>query len=251
MRILRFLPPPFLRSMTQQLILELIPAPPPTLDNFIVGRNAAAVDAIKHCGNGRAVYLWGPDGAGRSHLLQARCGAVTDAIYVHPSNAQSLLERILNDEITFPKLVAVDDVNHLDDETQGQLFALYNLWRASAASPNAFALIVSGSFSPQAMPIREDLRTRLGWDLVFRLEHLSDQDRAQALNNQARERGLQLAPEVVNWLLTHYTRDMSRLITLINNLDHYSLEKQRGITLPLLREFLAQREPLLARQQHD
>ena len=101
------------------------------------------------------------------------------------------------------------------------------------------------------MPIREDLRTRLGWDLVFRLEHLSDEDRAQAINNQARDRGLQLAPEVVNWLLTHYTRDMNRLITLINNLDHYSLEKQRGITLPLLREFLAQREPMLTPQQHD
>mgnify|MGYP003110677945 CR=1 FL=1 len=237
--------------MTQQLILDLIPAPPPTLDNFIVGRNAAAVEALKQCCGGRAVYLWGPSGAGRSHLLQARCGVEPRAIYVHPSNALSLLEQIVSEEIALPELIAVDDVNHLDDETQAQLFALYNLWRAAAASPNAFALIVAGSFSPQAMPVREDLRTRLGWDLVFRLEHLSDEDRIQALHTQARERGLQLTPEVVNWLLTHYTRDMGRLATLMNNLDHYSLEKQRGITLPLLREFLAQREPMLALQHND
>jgi DnaA family protein len=237
--------------MTQQLILDLIPATPPTLDNFVLGRNAAAVDAVKHCCVGRAVYLWGPSGAGRSHLLQAQCGAISGALYVHPSNAPLILERILSNDIALPKLVAVDDINHLADDTQAQLFALYNLWRESAASPNAFALIVSGSFSPQAMPVREDLRTRLGWDLVFRLEHLSDEDRMQALHTQARERGLELAPEVVNWLLTHYTRDMSRLTSLINNLDHYSLEKQRGITLPLLREFLAQREPMLATQHHD
>lgn len=228
--------------MHQQLILDLLPAPAPTFANFIVGKNAAAIYAVEHCEPGRAVYLWGSSGAGCSHLLRACCAAFPNGLYIHPNNAQTLLNDLVHQPACLSPVVAVDDVDKLDDETQALLFDLYNLWRASATSPNAFAFIVAGSRSPRAMPVREDLRTRLGWDLVFRLEYLSDEDRALALNTQAQERGLQLAPEVLNWLLTHYTRDMSRLNTLIDQLDRYSLEKHRAITLPLLREFL-QREP--------
>jgi DnaA family protein len=237
-RILRFLPP----SMTQQLILDLLPSPAPTLENFIVGKNAQAVDAAVRCAPGHAVYLWAASGAGRSHLLQA-IGALPGSLYIHHSNAGRLLLELVEHEGDLPERIAIDSVERLDDEGQALLFALYNRWRESASSPQAFALILAGDRSPQAMPIREDLRTRLGWDLVFRLEHLSDEERAQALHAQAAARGLQLAPEVVNWLLTHYSRDMSKLSALIDNLDRYSLERQRAVTLPLLREFMTHHEP--------
>src|SRR3546814_7790214 len=91
--------------------------------------------------------------------------------------------------------------------------------------------------------LREDLRTRLGWDLVFRLELLSDEDRVQALRTRAGERGLQLSPEVIGWVLTHYARDMGRLSALVDALDRYSLEKHRAITLPLLKDLLATDQP--------
>src|SRR5690606_33195765 len=107
-------------------------------------------------------------------------------------------------------------------------------------TPRAFALLVSGEASPLAMPLREDLRSRLGWDLVYRLEQLSDADRAAALASQAQARGLRLSDEVLNWILTHYERDMGRLSALIDALDRYSLSRHRSITLPLLKELLAQ-----------
>lgn len=140
-------------------------------------------------------------------------------------------------------LVAVDDVHLLDEGAQAALFALYNRWRETAASERAFALLVAGDRAPLTMPLREDLRTRLGWDLVFRLEQLSDHDRAHALRTQAGERGLQLSPEVIGWILTHYARDMGRLTALIDALDRYSLEKHRAITLPLLKDLLASSQP--------
>src|SRR5690606_37118565 len=93
--------------------------------------------------------------------------------------------------------------------------------------------------APMAMPLREDLRTRLGWDLVFRLEPLSDDEKRTALAALAAERGLQLAPEVLNWILTRHARDMRRLTALLDALDRYSLAARRPITVPLLRAMLA------------
>lgn len=224
--------------MPRQLILDLLPPPPPTLDNFIVGDNAAAIDALRGLRPGRALYLWGPPGSGRSHLLRAMCDTA-QSLYAEAGDAAAKLPRLTERDAFETRLVAVDGIELLDPPGQSALFALYNRWREDAAGPRAFALLLAGDRAPMVMPLREDLRTRLGWDLVYRLQQLSDDDRAQALHSQAAERGLHLAPEVVNWVLTHYTRDMNHLSALIDALDRYSLEKHRAITLPLLKDLLA------------
>ena len=224
--------------MTQQLILDLLSAPPPTLANFIVGDNRAAIDGLNSVEPGRAVYLWGPPGAGRSHLLHALSAQEGGTYFGTESSADKLRAVATSDSIPF-RLIAVDNVERLDDAGQAALFALYNRWRESAASPQAFAILTAGDRAPLSMPLREDLRTRLGWDLVFRLELLSDHDRAQALKTQAAERGLQLSADVIGWILTHYARDMRQLSALLDALDRYSLQKKRAITLPLLKDLLA------------
>jgi len=154
-----------------------------------------------------------------------------------------VLHDIATSETIETPLVAVDDVQMLDSEGQAALFALYNRWRESASTRKAFALVLAGDCAPLNMKVREDLRTRLGWDLVFRLEQLSDDERAQALHSRAAERGLELAPEVVAWLLTRHERDMSRLSALVDALDLYSLARHRPITLPLLKDLLASDRP--------
>ncbi|PLC55387.1 DnaA regulatory inactivator Hda [Pollutimonas nitritireducens] len=224
--------------MTQQLILDLLPPSAPTLENFVVGENAAALDALRHWEPGRAIYLWGAPGVGRSHLLQA-ISARPDALYHGPGSSAAMLKDIATGELLKYRLIAIDNVELLDEVGQAALFALYNRWREVAAARQGFALVLAGDHAPKAMLVREDLRTRLGWDLVFRLELLSDQDRAEALKARAAARGLQLSAEVISWVLTHYARDMSRLTSLIDALDRYSMEKHRAITLPLLKDLLA------------
>ena len=93
--------------------------------------------------------------------------------------------------------------------------------------------------APAVDAAARDLRTRLGWDLVFRLDPLSDADKLAALSAQAAERGMHLAPEIINWMLTHHERDIRKLAALIDALDRYSLANGRPITLPLLRAMLA------------
>jgi len=223
-------------SYAQQLLLNLRDDVPPSLDNFIVGANAQALHALRTRSTGRALYLWGPPGVGRSHLLRA-VGAQSRARYVDAGTPAAMLSDLLNAEDI--ACVAVDDAHRLDDAAQAALFALYNRWREVAATPRAFCLITAGDRAPLALPLREDLRTRLGCDLVMRLQTLSDEDRAQALRTRAAQRGLALAPDIVQWLLTHHSRDMRRLCALIDALDAYSLQTLKPVTLPLLKTVLA------------
>ncbi|ALD91474.1 ATPase involved in DNA replication initiation [Cupriavidus gilardii CR3] len=116
------------------------------------------------------------------------------------------------------------------------MFSLYNEVRAHVRT----ALVVAGSLAPVTMPVREDLRTRLGWGLVYQLAPLSDDDKMAALVQAARERGLQLSPEIPHWLVTRHYRDMPSLMALLDALDTYSLERKRAVTLPLLREMFAE-----------
>lgn len=224
--------------MTRQLILDILPPSPQTLDNFIAGDNAAALDALRNCKPGRAIYLWAAPGAGRSHLLRAVSNAA-DAIYFDAQRSLTALDRLATGECMRHRLIAIDNVESADPHGQTALFRLYNRWRESASGASAFILVVAGDRAPLAMPLREDLRTRLGWDLTYRLHLLSDDDRARALQLHAHNRGLKLATGVIPWLLTHYSRDMGHLNALLDALDRYSLERKRPITLPLLKELLA------------
>ena len=58
----------------KQLILDVRPDFKATLDNFVPGDNAALVAALREQvlrRDGSLLYMWGPLGSGRSHLLFA------------------------------------------------------------------------------------------------------------------------------------------------------------------------------------
>ncbi len=241
--------------MSQQLLLEIIPASDPTFDNMVVGSNAAAIDAARGLAPGHALYLWGPPGSGRSHFLRAlACSG--PSIYLNTaSTAAEMMDWATAHSITtdsapsdaptphnYARLIVIDDIQDMNEAQQASVFALYNRWRESASTETAFALAVSGNLAPIMMPLREDLRTRLGWDLVFRIEPLSDDDKSAALQAYAHGQGLPLSAEVLDWMLTHYSRDIRQLFALVDALDRYSLSKHRTVTVPLLRTMLADRD---------
>jgi DnaA family protein len=76
---------------------------------------------------------------------------------------------------------------------------------------------------------------------VFQIEPLDDAERRAALSQRAKERGLVLSEDVLNYLLTHFNRDMPSLVAILDALDRYGLEKQRALTPSLVREWLASR----------
>jgi DnaA family protein len=197
--------------LSDQLILDLAPAAPPTLDNFVPGANAAAVAALRRLavGEERVVYLWGDPGCGKTHLLEAARRAADTGLLV------------------------LDDVDLLDEPTQVRAFDAFNLAR-ERGTPVAAA----GEASPAQLAVREDLRTRLASGLVFHLRALSDDDKADALRREAASRGIALDADVLGHLLRRLPRSLGTQLAVLDALDRYSLARKRAITLPLVREAL-------------
>jgi len=201
----------------QQLPLGISQGAEPAFDNFMPGRNAEALASVRALAAGelreRIVYLWGEAGSGRSHLLRA---AARDN----------------------PRVVAADDVEALDPAAQQALFMAIN--EARDGGP---AVLAAGSRPPAKLALREDLKSRLAWGLVYQLVPLDDQDKARHLKSLAKERGLQLSDDIVGYLLTRLPRDLASLRAVMEVLDRYSLMRQRPLTLPLVREALAEQFP--------
>ena len=195
-----------------QLVLDIAPRVEPDFDNYVAGPNAEAVASLRGFAAGKTgeavMYLWGEPGSGRTHLLQS-AGKVNRG------------------------LVIADDVDRLDEPAQQHLFAAIN-----AAREGAPPVLAAGSRPPAQLELREDLRTRLAWGLVYQLKPLSDAEKALHLRAEAARRGLRLSDEVVGYLLTRLPRDLPSLNSVLDALDRYSLAAKRPVTLPLIREAL-------------
>jgi DnaA family protein len=131
------------------------------------------------------------------------------------------------------QLVVADDVDALDEPAQISLFNAINLAREGRS-----AVLAAGNAPPGQLTLRDDLRSRLGWGLVYQLKALTDEDKARHLRAEAEHRGLRLSDEVIRYLLNRLPRDLPSLNAAIELLDRYSLSRQRPITLPLVREAL-------------
>ena len=200
--------------MARQLVLAISPPPEPTFENFVPGANAELLARLRETASGAlresVLYLWGEPGCGRSHLLQATL------------------------RITMGAGLAVrDDVDRLDEAGQIALFNLINEARESGG-----CVLAAGPCPPAQLALRADLRSRLGWGLVYQVQPLSDAEKAVTLRAEAERRGLRITDEVLWYLLNHVRRDLPSLFAILDELDRKSLERQRPITLPLVRESL-------------
>jgi DnaA family protein len=213
----------------QQLALELGPPPPPTFDSFFPGRNAASFAALRAAlrDGERCIYLWGPQASGKTHLLRAFVAEPRQQVSRYAAPGDSL------DNAAGETCLAADDVQSLDMVGQVALFDLYNRFRAAGGT-----LLAAGDRPPAELPLREDLRTRLGSALVLRLAPLADEEKAAALSEHARQRGFRIAPELIEYVLKQVRRDMGTQMAVVAALDRVSLERQRPVTLPLVREVL-------------
>ncbi len=192
----------------QQLLLDIKPAAPATLHNFVAGRNAEALASLNTATQNGAhfIYLWGEKGSGKSHLLSA-CEAYG--------------------------IRMVDDVHLLNNEAQIVLFNTYNQLK-----DNGEILIAAGLHAPTQMGLRDDLATRLAWGLVYQLHPLNDAEKAIALKNHAIERGIKLPDDVIDYCLRYLHRDLPTLMATLDALDEWSLTMQKPVTVPMLRKLL-------------
>jgi DnaA family protein len=216
----------------RQLILDIRPDAPPSLGNYLPGANAEAHHALCAVADGRpteaVIYLWGPAGAGKTHLLRA-VTASAQALG-RPAHYVAAGEPLPDAPCT---LLAVDDVQALDETGQIALFD-----RINRAREGKGVVVAAGDAAPTRLPLRADLTSRLSWGLVFALRPLSDEDKLMAMVERARARGMDLPLEVARHLLSHCRRDLPNLLALVDALDDHSLSLKRPVSLALLRSML-------------
>lgn len=214
-----------------QLLLDLQPTQAPSLDNFIVGQNQELLERLRTLaasGCFDALYLWGQEGCGKSHLL-----AAVAALAMRRRPALLLAGNAAAPEFTAPPggLLIVDGVETLDDAAQIALFRIFNTARMLG-----LGLLLAGNGPPLKLQLREDLRTRIGQALIYEVKTLNDEQKAAALRRHALERGLRVEDGLVRYLLAHGRRDLPSLMAVLDQLDRATLERQRHATLPLLKE---------------
>lgn len=224
----------------KQMALDIGLGRGPTLSGFLAGPNEAVLRHLTLWVGDRAsattrspvpTYLWGGSGSGKTHLLKAvrealrEQGAITGWLDASMSEPPPFDERWA--------AVLMDDV-HL--YTAVQQHAAFN-WFVNAQSGHHWVL-AAGELPPADLKLREDLRTRLGWGHVFGLQVLTEAERRAVLRQAADERGVFLGDEVMDFMLTRFSRDLGSLMQLLEQLDGYALQTQRAITIPLIKAML-------------
>lgn len=225
--------------MTTQLTLEMALKQHNTFERWLVGPNQELVFLLGQLGQPpveKGLYIWGPAGSGKTHVLQAHCRDRAEAgkrVMYLPLTG---LEPSCLNDMEQLSLLVLDDVDHVfgDRAWEQALCQLYN-----QLSPMS-ALIMAAT-EPVALAgiVLPDLRSRLTSLLAYQLQALDDVDKRTVLKTQALDRGLELSDQVCDYLFNHYSRSLSDQLAILGRLDQASLSHQRRLTIPFVKSVLA------------
>jgi len=226
----------------RQLALDVRLADHAVFESFHAGPNALAVTTVRsipETGSPRAIWLHGPHGSGKSHLLQAAVaethvrGAATAYLPLGLLGRESagVLEGMES-----AVLVALDDVGAVagDAPWESALFRLHE----RVMTRGGRLLLAAAEPPAHAGFALADLVSRFCAAAVFRLERLGDDDLLSALTKRAAWRGLVLPEDTARFLLARVERDTETLFGLLDRLDCEALAAQRRLTIPFVRSVL-------------
>ncbi len=206
---------------------------------FWPGPNDEVVAHLRQAALGQGdspLFIWGVEGAGKTHLLNAACALASDhgrrAAYLPLRTLSALGPDILTGVDQFD-VVCVDDLDPIAGlpEWEVALFELFNQLRDHGRT-----LLISARRPPPQLPFRlPDLQSRLAWGLTLHIHPLREDDTLQALSLQAKALGMDLTPAAGRFLMSHTRRDLPALLTLLQQLDRASLAAQRRLTIPFIK----------------
>ena len=182
-------------------------------------------------------WVWGAQGAGCTHVLQAVChavgGAGQAAFYLSFGQLAQLTPDVLQG-LEQMAVLCLDDVEQVIGNREWEL-ALFHLYNRMCELQTP--LLVAAHTNPKHLvTLLPDLASRLQSAAVFRLPVLSDEDKIEALRMRAQRRGFTLSDEVAGYLINRVGRDMPTLFNVLQDLDRLSMETGRRVTIPLLKE---------------
>jgi len=223
-----------------QLPLSLSPSDHLSFSRFFSGPNQQIVDQLQQMvGQDNLIYLWGNRHIGKSHLLQAACLFThkqnKTAIYIPLALSQHMSPEVLHD-LSHLDLVCLDDIQSIagKDDWETAIFNLFNQLRHQQKS-----LLISANQNTTHLPLQlADLTSRLSWGTQYQIQELSDADKANVILKEAKRRGMILSKDSADYLLNHFSRDLSDLSSFTERLDKQSLSDKRKPTLTYIRQLI-------------
>lgn len=214
-----------------------------TLDNFYANNNLLLLSSLRKNfvqPEQQFFYIWGEKSSGKSHLLKA----ITNEFFLHhrpamyiPLEKSQYFSPAVLENLELQQLVCLDNLDAVigDAEWELAIFDLFNRIKAQEYT----LLVISANQSPTALAVSlPDLASRLRWGESYQLNPLNDQQKIEVLQQNAYQRGIELPDEVANFLLKRLERDMKTLFEALKKLDHASLQAQRKLTIPFVKEIL-------------
>ena len=183
------------------------------------------------------VLILGPPASGRTHLLQACCHLAGDcgAFFMPLRHKEQVRPEIL-EGLGGLSMICIDDLQFAAGDVDWEL-ALVHL--IDTLNLSASHLVLSTSTWAADLPWElPDLRSRLHQALFFRLHPLDDAGIKQAFELRARNRGLNLAAGVTEYIGTRAERRPDAFMAILQRLDESSMQRQHRITIPLVKEIL-------------
>jgi len=224
-----------------QIPLQLEPPRPDRFEAFVAGPNGPAIEAVRHLLDdpGSGLFLSGPEGSGKSHLLNALCHAARErdmaAFYIAlkrlPEEAAAGLEglQVLD-------LVCVDDIDRAAGNPvwEAALFRCFNEVRAAGgrllvASREPLASLEFG------LP---DLASRLAWGVQLKLHPPGEEGKREIMLQRASSLHIELPEEVQRYVLRKSRRDITSLLRVVEGLKDAAFVGKRRITVPLARDVM-------------
>jgi len=224
-----------------QLTLEVQLRDDATLDNFLpLADDSVVIEALRQqilASGEPVIFLYGPKGSGKSHLLQASCHlAGAGALYLPLAELAHYSPDEVLQGVEAMDLVCLDDIEAVlgNPDWEAALFNFYN--RAQQAN---CALQLAADAAPRSLSVElPDLRSRLSWGVVFQLGQGGDEEKAEILAFRARRRGLTLPADVATYIVNRSPRDMEALLAVLDTLDEVSLAEQRPLSIPFVKATL-------------
>ncbi len=229
--------------MAEQIPIQFDLKAEQSFASFYIASNQEVIQYLTDSSSAKGeqqIYLWGTEGLGKTHLLQACCQQAHQlhrtAFYL-PLNKVLLSSPDILNGLDSYDLVCLDNIEFCAANNAWEL-ALFNFYNLSREAGQR--LIISANCPPNFLPLElSDLKTRMSWGLTLKLQELSDTERIAAFTCKAKYLGFEISPSVGRFLNKHYARDLPALWQLLPRLEKATLVAKRKLSLPFLKQILA------------
>ena len=221
-----------------------------TFDNFVVGpsnrmAHSAAIAVSNTPGQVyNPLFIYGPPGVGKTHLLYAIANGIRKAnpdaniVYIKGDQfTNELVDAIKNGKnIEFRSkyreadLFLIDDIQFIagKESTQEEFFHTFNKLYEEHKQ-----IVMTSDRKPSDMATLEDrLRTRFEWGLTMDIQPPDYETRMAILKNKARQLGLDLSDDVCNYIAINVTNNVRQIEGTVKKILAYRDLNNMPLDLP-------------------